>query len=93
MSRWFGSESSKSASSLRIKSAFPLVNGIEVPGAFDNSNDGWLLYEFPLNPTVITNGILVVEILADPQEGWGARLLGVGGDDGVAFRPSPPLSV
>ena len=46
------------------------VNGVEVLGAFDNSHDGWRLYEFPLNPAAITNGILVVELRAsevDPK--------------------------
>lgn len=47
------------------------VNGVEVLGAFDNSHDGWRLYEFPLNPAAITNGILVVELRASAPEGWG----------------------
>ena len=47
------------------------VNGVEIPGAFDNSHDGWRLYVFPLDPAILANGILVVELVADPLEGWG----------------------
>lgn len=47
------------------------VNGVEIPGAFDDSHDGWQLYVFPLDPAILVNGILVVELVADAQEGWG----------------------
>jgi hypothetical protein len=47
------------------------VDGIEIPGAFDNSNDGWRLYSFVLDIQRLLDGKLNVSIQSDPIEGWG----------------------
>jgi hypothetical protein len=49
------------------------VDGNEILGAFDNSNDGWRLYTFDINTQWLLDGKLNISIVTstDPQEGWG----------------------
>lgn len=45
------------------------LNGTEVPGAFDNSHDGWNLYRFVPDSDQLLGDTLYVELRADPAEG------------------------
>jgi hypothetical protein len=53
------------------------VDGNEIPGAFDNSNDGWRLYPFDINTQWLLDGKLNVSIVTstNPLEGWGGSYL------------------
>lgn len=47
------------------------IDGAEILGAFDNSNDGWILYSFDIAAEFLLDGYIDIQLAAHPYEGWG----------------------